>query len=133
MGKGSVATALEGRSTYGSSMPDSPKFSTDYVSSSSRGYGQKVDQLYSDRISEYPSIDRRQYAERHSAYLAADLPTETVGRYTEPAPFGHEHQVRSSAINFFYTFCYNRKAKVCLCYHIYLDFVPFIYLFSFEI
>lgn len=98
MGKGSVVTALEGRNTYGSSIPDSPKFSTDYVPSSSRGYGQKVDQLYSDRISEYPPIERRQYAERHSAYLGADLPSETIGRYPEQVPFGHEHQVWSSAI-----------------------------------
>ncbi|KAK6122470.1 hypothetical protein DH2020_043787 [Rehmannia glutinosa] len=91
--KGSVTTAFEGRSNYGSSMPESPKFATnEYVSSSSRGYGQKMDQLYSDRTSEYPSVERRQYADRHSAYLGRDLPSETANRYAESVAFGHEHQ-----------------------------------------
>ncbi|KAL6579509.1 hypothetical protein OROMI_009725 [Orobanche minor] len=89
---GSVTTAYEGRNSYGSSMPESPKFaSTDYISSS-RGYGQKGDKLYSDRTSEYPSVERRQYAERHSAYMGRDLPSETAHRYAEPVAIGHEHQ-----------------------------------------
>lgn len=129
MGKGSVTTALEGRSNYGSSMPDSPKFSTDYVSSSSRGYGQKVDQLYSDRISEYPSIERRQYAERHTAYLGTDLPSEAIGRYADPVSFGHEHQVLNGAIYFFlYAFWYYWRRKSMLSCHILHSLFPiFIY------
>lgn len=89
MGKGSVSTTLESRGNYGSSIPDSPKFGTAYVPSSSRGYGQKVDQF----LSEYPSIERRPYAERHSAYLGTDLPSETLSRYVDPVSFGNEHQV----------------------------------------
>ncbi|KAL6543907.1 hypothetical protein OROGR_010404 [Orobanche gracilis] len=90
---GSITTAYEGRNSYGSSMPESPKFaSTDYISSSSRGYGLKGDKLYSDRTSEYPSVERRQYAERHSVYMGRDLPAETAHRYAEPVAIGHEHQ-----------------------------------------
>lgn len=92
--KTSATTTLEGRSNYGSSIPDSPRFtSNDYVSSSSRDYGQKVDQLYSDRILDYPSIDRHQYDGRHRLYVGRDLPSETVGRYTDSVAFGQEHQV----------------------------------------
>ncbi|KAI7994060.1 Protein SHORT ROOT IN SALT MEDIUM 1, partial [Camellia lanceoleosa] len=40
--KGAGPSALEGRSGYGSAMPDSPKLpSGDFVSSSSHGYGHK--------------------------------------------------------------------------------------------
>ncbi|KAK3037780.1 hypothetical protein RJ639_030699 [Escallonia herrerae] len=84
--KGAGQAALQGRSGYGSAMPDSPKFTSgDYVSSSSHGYAQKADQLFSDKISDYPSIDRRQYAERSGLYMGRDLQSEPVG-------FGHQHQ-----------------------------------------
>lgn len=100
--KGSATTNLEGRSNYGSSMPDSPKYAAnEYVPSSSRSYGQKVDQLYSDRISEYPSVDRLQYADRHSAYLGRNLPSETADRYAESVAFGHDSQVLNYAMCFF--------------------------------
>ncbi|CAA2954884.1 cell division cycle and apoptosis regulator 1 [Olea europaea subsp. europaea] len=90
--KGSVPSALEGRVGYGSSMPDSPKFtSSDYVSSSSRGYVQKTDRLYPD-VSDYSSIDRRQYIEPHNTYIGRDLPSESAGRYTDSASLGHKHQ-----------------------------------------
>lgn len=123
MGKGSVGTALENRSTYGSSIPDSPKFSTDYVSSSSRGYGQKVDQLYADRISEYPSIERRQYADRHSTYLGTDLPSETISRYVDPHSFGNEHQVLSRAIFFFFLHAYALWSYALLCFPFIFNFI----------
>lgn len=123
MGKGSVGTALENRSTYGSSIPDSPKFSTDYVSSSSRGYGQKVDQLYADRISEYPSIERRQYADRHSTYLGTDLPSETISRYVDPHSFGNEHQVLSRAIFLFVLHAYALRSYALLCFPFIFNFI----------
>lgn len=75
-------------------MPESPKFAAnEYVSSSSRGYGQKVDQLYSDKISEYPSVDRSQYGDRHGAYLGRDLPSDTANRYADSVAYGHDQQV----------------------------------------
>lgn len=92
-GKGSVPAALEGRRGYSSAMPESPKFvSGDYVSSSSHGYGQKGDQLFADKISDYPSIDRRQYGERSSAYIGREQ-NEPTGRYVDSLGFGHQHQV----------------------------------------
>ncbi|KAK3000797.1 hypothetical protein RJ639_021728 [Escallonia herrerae] len=85
--KGAGQAALQGQSGYGSAMPDSPKFTSgDYVSSSSHGYAQKADQLFSNKISDYPLIDRRQYAERSGLYMGRDLQSEPVG-------FGHQHQV----------------------------------------
>lgn len=132
MGKGSVGTALENRSNYGSSIPipNSPKFNNDYVSSSSRGYGQKVDQLYLDRMSEYPSIERRQYAERHSAYLGTDLPSETLSRYVDPVSFGNEHQVLFCAFYFF--FCmFTQIRKLCFLVEWSYVIVCFSYPFNF--
>ena len=84
---------MESRRGYSSTIPDSPKFvSSDYVSSSIHGYGQKGDQLYVDKLSDYPSIDRRQYGERSSAYLGREQ-NESTGRYGDSLGFAHQHQV----------------------------------------
>ncbi|KAL0372818.1 UNVERIFIED_CONTAM: protein SHORT ROOT IN SALT MEDIUM 1 [Sesamum calycinum] len=97
--KGSATTVLEGRSNYGSSMPESPKFTAgDYVSSSSRGYGQKVDQLFPDRASEYPSVDRRQYAERHSAYLGRIYRSKLYDRLEQPTVLRQEEMLKGRTL-----------------------------------
>ncbi|GMP92431.1 hypothetical protein CsSME_00042660 [Camellia sinensis var. sinensis] len=63
--KGAGPSALEGRSGYGSAMPDSPKLPTgDFVSSSSHGYGHK----------------RR------------DLQNVPTGRFGDSMSFAHQHQ-----------------------------------------
>ncbi|XP_007046031.2 PREDICTED: cell division cycle and apoptosis regulator protein 1 [Theobroma cacao] len=91
--KGAGPSALEARSAYASAMPDSPKFaSTDYVSSSSHSYSHKGDQLYAEKIPDYPTVERRQYGERQGGYLGRDLPSESSGRYADSAIYGHQHQ-----------------------------------------
>ena len=85
---------MEARSAYASAMPDSPKFaSTDYVSSSSHSYSHKGDQMYAEKIPDYPTVERRQYGERQGGYLGRELPSEPTGRYADSAIFGHQHQV----------------------------------------
>ncbi|KAL6958863.1 hypothetical protein U1Q18_040210 [Sarracenia purpurea var. burkii] len=72
--KGASSFVLEGRSGYGSTMPDSTKHTTgDYTLPSSHGYGRKSDQLFFEKISDYPSVDGHQYGERQSAYVGRDL------------------------------------------------------------
>lgn len=91
-GKGSASSALESRSGFS---VDSPKFTAgDYVSSSSHGYGHKAEQQYSDRITDYPTLDRHQYVERHSSYGGRDLTSEQASRYPDSISFGLKHQVR---------------------------------------
>lgn len=91
--KGAGPSLLEGRSSYVSTMVESPKFgSNDYVSSA---YAHKSNQLYSDKTSDYPSIDRRQYGDRASAYIGRDLQSEPTGRYADSVSFPHQHQVLS--------------------------------------
>ncbi|KAK8534602.1 hypothetical protein V6N13_080942 [Hibiscus sabdariffa] len=91
--KGAGASALEARNAYASAPTDSPKFaSTDYVSSSNHGYSHKGDQMYAEKIPDYPTLERRQFGERHSSYLGRDLPSEPTGRYSDSAIFGHQHQ-----------------------------------------
>ncbi|KAL7180807.1 hypothetical protein ACSBR1_039797 [Camellia fascicularis] len=91
--KGAGPSALEGRSGYGSAMPDSPKLpSGDFVSSSSHGYGHKSEKLFADKISDYSSVDRRQYAERQSAYVGRDLQNVPTGRFGDSMSFAHQHQ-----------------------------------------
>ncbi|XWS23169.1 hypothetical protein CRYUN_Cryun29cG0098000 [Craigia yunnanensis] len=86
--KGAGASALEARSAYTSAVPDSPKFaSTDYVSSLSHGYSRKGDQIYAEKIPDYPTVERRQ-----GGYLGRELPSEPTGRYANSAIFGHQHQ-----------------------------------------
>ena len=75
-------------------MQESPKFkSGEYVSSSSHAYGQKGDQLFPDKMSDYPSTDRRQYGERSNAYMGRDLQTEPAGQYADSIGFSHQHKV----------------------------------------
>lgn len=91
--KAVVSSALEGRGGY-AGVPDSPKFAAaDYVSSSGHGYGRKSDHLYTEKISDYNTIDRRQYAEHHSAYVGRELATEVAGRYIDSVGYGHQRQV----------------------------------------
>ncbi|KAL6994928.1 hypothetical protein U1Q18_005064, partial [Sarracenia purpurea var. burkii] len=72
--KGASSFVLEGRSGYGSTMPDSTKQTTgDYTLPSSHGYSRKRDQLFFEKISDYPSVDGHQYGERQSAYVGRDL------------------------------------------------------------
>ncbi|XAR53200.1 hypothetical protein NMG60_11021653 [Bertholletia excelsa] len=86
-------SALEGRSGYGSVMTDSPKFaSSDYITSSNHGYGHKSDQLFGDKLSDYQSLDRRQYGERQSAFVGRDLQNEASVRHGDSIGFGHQHQ-----------------------------------------
>ena len=90
--KGAGPSALENRSGYGSAIPDSTKLTTgDYTLSSSHGYGQKSDQLFSDKISDYPSVDR--YGERHSAYAGRDLQNAPTGRFGDSISFDNQHKV----------------------------------------
>ncbi|XVF03307.1 hypothetical protein REPUB_Repub04eG0249900 [Reevesia pubescens] len=74
-------------------MPDSPKFpSTDYVSSSSHSYSHKGDQMYAEKVPDYPTVERRQYGERQGGYLGRELRSEPTGRYADSSIFGHQHQ-----------------------------------------
>lgn len=85
---------MEGRGGYPSGLSDSPKFTSgDYVPSSSHGYGHKGDQLYKEKIHDYPVIDRRQYGERQSAYIARDMQSDTAVRYADSVGLSHQHQV----------------------------------------
>lgn len=82
--KGSGPSSMEGRASYGSGIADSPKYSSkDYVSTPSHGYGHKSELLIADKMTEYASLERRQFAERHGAYAGRELPIEAGGRYTD--------------------------------------------------
>ena len=92
--KGSGGLSLDSRGTYPSTLPDSPKFSSaDYISSSSHGYGHKSDQLFAEKIPDYPAIDRRPYGERQGTYMGRDMQGDTATRYVDSVGFGHQHQV----------------------------------------
>lgn len=85
---------MEARNAYSSALPDSPKYaSTDYVSSASHSYSHKGDQMYAEKIPDYPTVERRQFGERQGSYLGRDLSSEPTGRYSDSAFFGHQHQV----------------------------------------
>ncbi|KAL7001476.1 hypothetical protein U1Q18_002627 [Sarracenia purpurea var. burkii] len=91
--KGAGSSSLEGRSGYGSAMPDSTKHTTDdYTLPSSHGYGQKSDPLFSEKISDYPSVDRHQYGERQSAYVGRDLQNISTGRFSDSIGFDNQHK-----------------------------------------
>ena len=92
--KGSGVLSLDGRGTYPSTLPESPKFSSaDYISSSSHGYGHKSDQLFAEKIPDYPAIDRRTYGERQGAYMGRDMQGDPAPRYVDSDGFSHQHQV----------------------------------------
>lgn len=92
--KGSGVLSLDGRGTYPSTLPESPKFSSaDYISSSSHGYGHKSDQLFAEKIPDYPAIDRRTYGERQGAYMGRDMQGDPAPRYVDSVSFSHQHQV----------------------------------------
>ena len=91
-------SALEGRAAGYAS----PKFSSgDYVSTSSHGYGHKGSQLYAEKVTDYPVIDRRQYGDRQSSYMGRDLQTDPTGRYADSVSYAHQHQVLCSIIDFY--------------------------------
>jgi hypothetical protein len=91
--KGSGTSALEGRSGYGSAISDSAKIAAgDYSLSSGHGYGHKSDQLFSDKISGYSSIDRHQYGERQGAYTGRDLQNVPAGRFGDSIGFDNQHK-----------------------------------------
>ncbi|KAK6913159.1 DBC1/CARP1 catalytically inactive NUDIX hydrolase domain [Dillenia turbinata] len=90
--KGGGTSALESRGGYATVRAESPKFSAgDYVSSSSHLYGSKSDHLFSEKVSDYPSVDRRQY-ERHGGLMGRDLQSDSSGRYADSVGYGHQHQ-----------------------------------------
>lgn len=91
--KGAGPSILEGRGSYASVRPDSPKFaSSEYVSSSGHGFSHKGDQFYAEKVPEYAGIDRRQYGDRQSTYLGRDLQSEPTGRYADSLGL-HQNQV----------------------------------------
>ncbi|RID52871.1 hypothetical protein BRARA_G00304 [Brassica rapa] len=62
----------------------SPKYASgSYLSPSSNVYGQKVEDLYSDKLSGYVFVDRRQFGERSSIYLGRELQSDTTTRYSD--------------------------------------------------
>lgn len=88
--KGVGSSVLDNRSGYVPTLPDSPKYASgSYLSSSAHGYGQKEDDLYSDKLSGYVPVDRRQ----SSAYLGRELQNDPAARYADSSSFGR--QVRS--------------------------------------
>lgn len=89
--KGSGPSTMEGRASYGSGRADSPKYaSKDYVPTSSHGYGHKSELLIPDKMAEYASLERRQFAERQGAYVGRDLPVDAGGRYADSVGYTHK-------------------------------------------
>lgn len=96
------SSALEGRAGYASAVSQSPKFSsTEYVPTSSHGYGHKGAPLYGEKVSDYPGLDRRQYGERQGSYLGRDMQTEPAGRYADSVSYAHQQQVKICVCHFF--------------------------------
>lgn len=92
--KGSGPTAMEGRTSYAAGRADSPKYvSKDYVATSSHGYGHKSELLIPDKMAEYASLERRQYAERQGPYVGRDLPVEACGRYADAVGYSHKSEM----------------------------------------
>lgn len=61
-----------------------PKYASgSYLSPSSNVYGQKVEDLYSDKLSGYVFVDRRQFGERSNIYLGRELQSDTTTRYSD--------------------------------------------------
>ena len=101
-GKGSGPSALEGRTGYGSGLADSPKYSSkDYAATSSHGYGHKSELLMPDKMAEYASLERRQFAERQGAYGGRDLAVEAGGRYADSVGYKVLSSVFFLFVNFF--------------------------------
>jgi hypothetical protein len=124
--KGAGPSALEGHGGYASAIADSPKFAaSDYVSSSGHGYSHKGDQLYAEKVPDYPGIERRQYGDRQSAYVGRDLQSEPTGRYADSIAFSHQNQVQHfhhfetillvSASSFLYYFPFDEICFVFVC------------------
>lgn len=119
--KGAGPSALEGRGSYASAITGSPKFvSSDYVQSSGHGYGHKGDQLYADKIPDYPVPDRHQYGERHSAYIGKDLQSEQTGRYADSIGFSNQNQVLHFCILSNFVIFYLVKFALIFLWFLYL-------------
>nr|GEV78506.1 cell division cycle and apoptosis regulator protein 1-like isoform X1 [Tanacetum cinerariifolium] len=83
--KGSGSSALEGRSGYGSTMQESPKYAHgDYAAT--QKYGQKGD------LSGYSPVDRRQYIERPDVYAIRESQNEPNARFADSIAFSHHQQ-----------------------------------------
>lgn len=84
------SSVLDNRSGYVPALPDSPpKYgSGSYLSSSSaaHGYGQKEEDLYSDKLSGYVPVDRRQ----SGGYLGRELQSDPAARYADSSSFGRQ-------------------------------------------
>ena len=87
-------SGIQGRGAYGSAIPDSPKFNqNDYIPSASHGYSHKSEKMFSDKISDYSSMDRHHYSEQQPGYAGRDLHNESSSRYGDSTTFGQQRQV----------------------------------------
>ncbi|XP_021725197.1 cell division cycle and apoptosis regulator protein 1-like isoform X2 [Chenopodium quinoa] len=92
--KGSGPSTMEGRTGYGSGIADSPKYTAkDYVAAASHGYGHKSELLIPDKMADYVSLERRQFAERQGGYMGRDLPVEAGGRYADSVGYAHKSEM----------------------------------------
>lgn len=90
--KGSGSSVIEGRASYASGIKDSPKYtSKDYASAAlSHGYDHKSELSIPEKMAEYATLERRQFAERQGAYLGRDLPVDAIGRYADSSGYAHK-------------------------------------------
>uniref|UniRef100_A0A803MVH1 EF-hand domain-containing protein n=1 Tax=Chenopodium quinoa TaxID=63459 RepID=A0A803MVH1_CHEQI len=92
--KGSGPSTMEVRTGYGSGRADSPKYTAkDYVAAASHGYGHKSELLIPDKMADYVSLERRQFAERQGVYVGRDLPVEAGGRYADSVGYAHKSEM----------------------------------------
>lgn len=110
--KGTGPSVLEGRSGYGSTIQELPKYTAGDYSAAIQKYDQKSEKMYPDKLTDYPSRDRLLYAERPSAYSGRDLQNESAVRLADSIAFGHQHQVSGFVnicwLNFFHLKFYIR-------------------------
>ncbi|KAI3713942.1 hypothetical protein L1987_72530 [Smallanthus sonchifolius] len=81
--KGAGSSVLEGRSGYGSTRQDSPKYASGDYPLASQKYA-KGESMFSD--------DRLPYAERTSTYSGRDLQSDSTVRFADSIAFGHKHK-----------------------------------------
>ncbi|CAO2822015.1 unnamed protein product, partial [Amaranthus hypochondriacus] len=93
--KGSGSSVIEGRASYASGIKDSPKYtSKDYASAAlSHGYDHKSELSIPEKMAEYATLERRQFAERQGAYLGRDLPVDASGRYADSSGYAHKTEM----------------------------------------
>ncbi|KAI3812370.1 hypothetical protein L1987_17077 [Smallanthus sonchifolius] len=81
--KGAGSSVLEGRSGYGSTRQDSPKYASGDYPLGGQKYA-KGESMFSD--------DRLPYAERASTYSGRDLQSDSTVRFADSIAFGHQHK-----------------------------------------